>query len=309
MKKLFTVTIAISAYNEEQNILVFLKSALKQKESNFRIEKILILSDGSTDKTVEKAKSLHSKKIIVIDDKNRIGKSSRLNQIYSLLESDILVQSDADVEFSHPYVLSDIIKPLINNKKIAMTGGNPHPIPGKTFVERAVNCTFDAYVDLRQSVRGGNNVFSVDGRILAYKKDLVKKINVPEDMIANDAYTYFCCLTNGYNYKFVKSAVVLFRSPTTFKDQVRQNTRFLAAEARMSKHFPKKLVKSESYIPRILFIKNTVTQFIRHPIICTYIFVVNRYCQIQAYIKESTLNAKWDMAYSTKTSINRRSAL
>src|SRR5258706_2083837 len=305
MKKT-TVTVAISAYNEEQNILAFLNSILKQKEEGFKLEKVLIFSDGSTDKTAEMANSLHSEKVLVIEDTNRIGKSSRLNQIYHALNSDILVQSDADVVFSHDLVIADLIKPLLNNKDVAMTGGNPYPLPGKTFVGKAVNCTFDAYVGLRQSVRGGNNVFSVDGRLLAYKKELVKKIHVPSDMIANDAYTYFCCLTNGYKYKFVKSSVVLFTSPQTLKDQIRQNTRFLAAEVRMSKYFPKNIVRRESYIPRRLLINNMLKVFIKHPVMSTYIVVINRYCQLRALAKEHSITALWDMANTTKQVIKIR---
>lgn len=300
-KKLSTVTLAISAFNEENNIVAFLKSVLKQKEKGFRLEKILIISDGSNDKTVEMAKSVKSKIITIIHNKERLGKSTRLNQIYSLLTSDYLVQSDADVIFSHPYIIRDIVAPLIKNKKVGMCGGNPYPIKGKTFVENAVNTTFFAYAGLRKTVHGGNNVFSADGRLLSYRKALVKKILIPYDMIANDAYTYFCCSTNKYQYRFVQTAVVLFRSPQTLKDQIRQNTRFLATKTKMIKYFPKSLVKKEYSIPGRLLIKNLAVQFLKHPIECVFIFIINRYCHVRAIIKEKSMTAKWEMADSTKS--------
>src|SRR5258708_22769035 len=195
MKKIITVTVAHSALNEENNINKFLESVLAQKEEGFRLEKILVISDGSTDNTISVARSLKSKKIVIKEHKHRIGKSSRLNEIYDDLNSDILVQSDADVVFSHKYVIRDIISPLINEKDVAMCGGYPEPIEGSTFVENAVNSTFNVYAGLRSTFNGGNNSLSVDGRLLAYKKELVKKIYVPKDMIANDAYTFFSCLT------------------------------------------------------------------------------------------------------------------
>jgi len=153
---------------------------------------------------------------------------------------------------------------------------------------------------LRGNLRGGNNIFSADGRLLAYKKELAKKIFVPTDMIANDAYTYFCCITMGYKYKYVSSAVVLFRSPQNLKDQIRQNTRFLSAHIRMERYFPQEVVKREWYIPKKIILINMARQFFRHPILSAYIFTVNKYCSFISVKKERELNAKWDMAYTTK---------
>ena len=299
-KTLPTVTVALSAFNEETNIGNFIASVLKQKEEGFILEKILVVSDGSTDKTVEIVKSFDSPKLEFRDCKERTGKSIRLNEIYSELNSDILVQSDADIIFSHSFVIKDIIAPIVGNSEVGMCGGNPRPVEAVTFTEKAVNCTFEAYTSLRGELRGGDNIFSADGRLLAYKKELVKKIFVPTDMIANDAYTYFCCITMGYKYKYVSSAVVLFRSPQNLKDQIRQNTRFLSAHIRMERYFPQEVVKREWYIPKKIILINMARQFFRHPILSAYIFTVNKYCSFISVKKERELNAKWDMAYTTK---------
>jgi len=295
-----TVTVAISAYNEEKNIKNFLESVLAQKEMGFAIEAIWIFSDGSTDKTVSTIKSLKDKRIKVFEDKVRRGKSGRLNQIYSKLESDILIQSDADVIFAHPYVVYDIIQPLLKKTAVGMCGGNPIPLTGETFTEKAVNCTVNSFLPLRKTLRGGNNIFSVDGRILAYKKELVKKMHIPEDMIANDAFTYFLCLTKGYEYRFVENAVVNFRSPQNLADHIKQNTRFKAARLRMYKYFPDTLVRHEQNIPKGILLKNQLTQYLKHPILCIYIFFVNKYCKYKAYKNEENMDALWKMAWSSK---------
>ena len=62
MKIIPTVTVAICACNEEANIGRLIKSILEQKESSFRFEKLFVVSDGSTDKTVEIIKSFNSPK-------------------------------------------------------------------------------------------------------------------------------------------------------------------------------------------------------------------------------------------------------
>lgn len=295
-----SVTVAISALNEAHNITAFLRSVLSQKEKGFALDKILVISDGSTDKTAELARSLNSDKLEVREYGERIGKSSRLNEIYKDLQSDILVQSDADVILEHPLVIRDIILPIILDQKVGMCGGHPRPIKANTFTEKAVNCTFEAYAPFRKIIRGGNNVFSADGRLLAFRREFIKQVNVPENMIANDAFAYFSCLDKGFAYRYVKTAMVLFRSPQTLAEQIKQNTRFEAAPARMSKYFPEDLVKREYRIPFGIFLKSALKQIVRHPVLCGYIFFVNAYCRLRAFFVEKRLTAKWQMAYTTK---------
>jgi cellulose synthase/poly-beta-1,6-N-acetylglucosamine synthase-like glycosyltransferase len=300
INKIPTVTVAISAFNEEQNIIPFLKSVLKQKQHRYLLKNIWVFNDGSSDNTYKRALSIKDPRIKVFNDSIRIGKSSRLNQIYKSLKSDFLVQSDADVVFSNPNVIINVIGPMLSDKKVGMAGGNPFPVKGKTFVEKAVNCTTLAYYPLKTTYKGGNNIFSVDGRLLAYKKHFISKVKVPADTIANDAYTYFCCIKKGFKYKFVESAKVYFRSPNTLNDQLRQNTRFVAAPIRMSKLFSKKFAEKEYFVPKSYLGLLMFKQFIKHPIMCAFIFLINRYCQLKALQKESTFTALWPMAVTTK---------
>jgi len=296
-----SVTVAVSALNEEKNIGKFLRSVLMQQEDGFILEKILVYSDGSTDNTVKVARSFKSKKVLVIDDKIRRGKSHRLNQIYKELTSNILVQSDADVVLGHKNVIGDLITPLLKYKKVGMTGGFIQPLPGKTFTEKAVNSTVQAFMPLRQTFRGGNNIFSVDGRLLAYKKELVKKIKIPEKMTSNDKFTYFSCLILKYKYMHVPTATVLYRSPTNFKDQIIQESRFAASYYKHQIYFPERLVRREMKIPSSLKWKIAIRQFIKHPILCSYIFFINYYCRKNAKTNAVKINAIWNMATSTKT--------
>lgn len=300
IKKIITVTFAVCAYNEEKNILHHLKSVLKQKEIGYKLNKILVVSDGSKDETVKLVRSLRSKRIEIWDDKKRIGKSSRLNDIYRSLKTDILVQSDADVILSSPNIIRHMIEPLIHNKNTMMTGGNPMPLNSETFTEEAINKTTQIYHKLRHIVRSGNNIFSVDGRILAYKSKFISKVIIPTTMIANDAFTYFTCITQGYDYVFASRAVVKYRSPQTLKDQIRQNTRFVSAPARFKRYFSKDLVNQEYFVEPKLLWSLRFNEFIKYPVHCLYIFTINLYCKLRSKFLEPTLNARWSMAETSK---------
>ncbi len=149
-----TVTIAICALNEASNIGQLLQSILEQKEEGYKLEKILLISDGSTDDTVKIARSFSSPFLEVKAYKERRGKSFRLNEIYSGVTSDIVVQPDADVILAHPAVIQNLVQSFGENPKVGMTGGNAQPLPAETFLEQAVNYTLEVYIPFRKSKTG-----------------------------------------------------------------------------------------------------------------------------------------------------------
>lgn len=300
MKHIPTITVAVSAYNEEDNIQSFLRSILAQKESGYILKQIWVHSDGSTDNTVIRAEELKSKKIKVWAHKTRKGKSTWLNKIYRELNTDILVQSDADVVFAHKNVIRDLIKPFLKNKKIMMTAGNEAPYKVDSFFEKALDSTFQAYTNLRLSINNGSNVYSAIGEILAYKKEFAKQMNIPSNTIANDIYTYFVCKSKGYDFKFVKTALIHFKYPQNINDHIRQNTRFAAGPIRMEKLFDSELVKKEYYVNPIKFWLILLKQFLKDPISGVYIFFINLYCKYKAKKAEAKLTAVWPMAFTTK---------
>ena len=304
LTKLPTVTVAVSAFNEEKNIELFLRSILIQKEEGFTLKKILVISDGSTDKTAKIARSLKSKKLETKEYYERVGKSSRLNEIYSALTSDILVQSDADVIFRSPVTMRNIIRPLIKNRLLGMCSGNPQPLKAHTFTEEAHSSMFKFLSSIQKKLRNGCNAYSPDGRILAYRKELVKQIKVPKNMIANDVYTFYCCLTLGYEFQYVQNAVVYFRSPQSLRDLINQNLRSASVPLRMEKYFSKSIIKDTYHIPFSVQMISKFRQVANDPVKSIYIFLINKYCHIKARSAEKKLTAKWDIARTTKTLFN-----
>ena len=299
-KNLPTVTVALSAFNEEINIGNFINSVLKQKEENFVLEKILIISDGSTDKIVEIVHSFKNSKLEIKDYKERAGKSTRLNEIYSCLTSDILIQSDADVVFCNPYVVRDMVVGLLSDDNIMMTGGNLLPIKPITFTEKAVYVACEVYRPLRKKVNDGDNVLTVNGPILGYKKEFIKQVYVPNDMLANDMFTYIICKNKRYGYKYIESAIVNYRLPQTFKDQTKQEARFIIAPNVIKRYLPHELVDSCYNLPKKLIRIEMIKQLLKHPILCLYIFILNKYSKYKSITSIDQINSKWDMVRSTK---------
>lgn len=289
-----SVTIAISALNEEITISRWLNSVVRQKQIDFKIEKIIIHSDGSTDNTVNIIKSFNDNRIIVHDHKKRMGKSYRLNQIYRELDTDFLIQSDADVVFAHENVVSEMIKQF-KDPQVAMVGGNILPMPPETFTERAVMGTVNAYRLIRTEYKSGNNRYSATGAIIAYKNSFCKSLKIPSDMIGNDVFTYFECIRNGFKYMFAPKAIVMYRLPQNIKDQLKQNSRNKAADIRHKRFFGESLVNHESTPTKGLMYAALFNSFISQPIYFVYIFIINSIGGFLARKKERSMNGKWEM--------------
>lgn len=294
-----SVVIAICAYNEEANIQKCLESIFLQKQVNFTIKEVIVYIDGSTDHTLSKIKNVKGD-VTIYQGKKRKGKSTRLNQIYTKSNADILVQCDADIILKHAHVLGALIKPFLTDAKIGMVGGNAQPIKATTFIEKAINISVKAYTSLRKYMNNGNNIFTVNGRLLAIRKDLYKSTLIPPESSANDAYLYFTCLLKKYTYKYVSSAIVLYRSPQTIADHIRQNSRFISAEMIMKKYFSHSFVEQEYSIPLKLVFYTYSKAFIKAPLLSLTLVAINTYCRVKCILSSSYQVPYWGIAYSTK---------
>jgi len=111
------ISCIIPAYNEEKTIAGVVKFCLKTKEIN----EIIVVNDGSEDKTVAKL-SPFAKKIIIIDLKRNKGKGYAVAQGVKKAKYPLILMLDADLLDWEPYHIRSLIKPVIE-EKIDMTIG------------------------------------------------------------------------------------------------------------------------------------------------------------------------------------------
>jgi len=106
------VSCIIPAYNEESTIAGVVKTCLKTPE----IDEIIVVSDGSTDKTAERVRQIKSKKIKIIDLPENHGKGFAVVQGIKAAKNETLLFLDADLINLKPHHLSSLIWPIINNQ-------------------------------------------------------------------------------------------------------------------------------------------------------------------------------------------------
>lgn len=92
------VALMIAAYNEEAGIEEKLENSLKLTYPKDLL-RIIVVSDGSTDKTDEIVKSFNDRGVELIRVEGRVGKTEARNQAVSKVEEEIIVFSDGTTVF------------------------------------------------------------------------------------------------------------------------------------------------------------------------------------------------------------------
>jgi dolichol-phosphate mannosyltransferase len=112
MNKLPLLSIIIPCFNEEKTIKKLIKKILKVKNIN---KQIIIVNDGSSDKSFKIINSLRSKIDIIINHKNNLGKGSCIKSAKNKIKGNIVLIQDADLEYD-PKDYPKLIDPIQKKK-------------------------------------------------------------------------------------------------------------------------------------------------------------------------------------------------
>jgi len=112
---MYSVTVIIPAYNEEKTIGEVIRVV---KEVDL-IDNIIVVSDGSKDRTAEIAKTYGVEVIELIDN---VGKGGAIKEGVDQSQGEIFLFLDADLIGLKPYHVTNLIMPVITNK-VDMTIG------------------------------------------------------------------------------------------------------------------------------------------------------------------------------------------
>lgn len=233
-----TVTIGIPAYNEAANIGKLLRTLLKQTSSEYRLEKIIVISDGSTDSTVQIVQKLASryKTIKVVVGSNRQGKAKRLNQLFDMTTSEVIVCLDADIKLASVHTLDHLLKPF-ENPRVSLVSGSDQPVRESGWFNEITRTFHELWYETRKDHNGGDSVHNIHGTIYALRKSLYKTCHFPQHLIADDHQVYFRAKELQLDFYFAKNARVYFRLPVTLKEYLVQHSRYLSPHVQMAERF------------------------------------------------------------------------
>lgn len=291
-----TITVGIPAYNEEANIKYLLKELLAQKIKSAVLTNIVINSDGSTDNTVLEVRKVKDKKVILISNHKRKGRTFRQEEIMNKVNSDILVLVDADIQIKDKYFLEKISGPIIQNRA-DLTSVKVEELSSENFLEGILETSMKLKKYIFENINNGNNLYTCHGRARGFSKRLYKMIKF-KDSVAEDAFSYLYCITRGMKYAYVGSTQIFYKLPTDFKDHQKQSIRFIKSQKELAKNFGNKIVTDNYHLPLGHLSFGTLKFSLKNPIsMITYI-------SLFAYLKVKALflNTKitWEVSKSSK---------
>lgn len=204
------ITVIIPAYNEENFIKRKLNNVLKCYPKN-KME-ILVIDNGSTDKTVEIVKKLPVKLL-----KSEPGKISALNKGLKTAKTEIVIMTDADAMLDTNCIIEAI---AYLHGDVAAVGGTMVLRGKNLFYMKSKNNYSKRDWGLRYKEGLLENTASLDGKFVAFRKSLFKKF--PKNCYSDDFEMTLSLREKGYRSVISKESIVYEEVPSSFKEEIKQ---------------------------------------------------------------------------------------
>ncbi len=306
MKKLLTLTIGIPAYNEEQNIANLLDHLINQNTKGFKLVQIIVISDGSSDQTVQNAKTIRDNRIKIINSTSRRGKAYRLNQIFDMANADLLITIDADVSPHDPNFLKKIVNKFSDNPLVNLTCVKVSPASDSTsLITRVLSHSQSMKTMMFENIKYLSPVYLFIGRTFGYSKSLYKQLKFPVGLLAEDAYACLYCFKHNLSVAYQDKAVIYYSPPSNLVDHLKQSARFYNSESQLSSYFGADFIKDSYRIPRNILLKSFLTGFLNSPILTLLYTLILMYSKLIVYFHWIKTSYLWETSVSSKKVANR----
>lgn len=169
MKNEPPVSIILPAFNAERYIAAAMFSVLAQNYENFEL---IVINDGSTDKTLSIVKKIATKdsRVKVYSQKNH-GFVFSVNRGFILAKHNLIARIDADDEWT-PYKLRQQVEVMMTDPKVVLVGGSCELIsPDNLHVASIFKQTRDA--DIKRAMTITNDIVQAAA---LFRKDVVEKL-------------------------------------------------------------------------------------------------------------------------------------
>ncbi len=165
---MYSITAIIAAYNEEKTI----EDVLTQVKKVKLVDKIIVISDGSKDKTAEIARGLD---VEVIELKENIGKGGALKKGIDICKSDVILLLDADLVGLTSDHIEKLLAPVLEREVDMTIGIFDKGRPCIDFVQRVTPYLSGQRAIRRYILEGISNIdktrYGVEAAVTQYVKE------------------------------------------------------------------------------------------------------------------------------------------
>jgi cellulose synthase/poly-beta-1,6-N-acetylglucosamine synthase-like glycosyltransferase len=206
-----SLSIIVAAYNEEPCIAQKIQNFLSCRYSGDA--ELIVISDGSSDRTAEIAESMASDSVRVIPQPERRGKGVAVNAGAAAARGEVLVFTDANAMFAAD-ALEKVALPLRDKSIGLVTGVSQYP--GET-----IGSAYQRYEQMLKGLESRLGVVAgADGALYAMRRDLFKPL---DPALINDFVHPILVSIAGAQSVMARDAFVLeeFSAAGEFARQVR----------------------------------------------------------------------------------------
>ena len=218
-----SVTLLIAAYNEEAVIEDKIKNSLTIEYPK-ELFQVLIVTDGSADKTPEIAKRYMNYGIEILHQPERRGKMAAINRALPNARGEIIIFSDANNYYQSDTIFK-LIRPFGNAGVGAATGAKViGQDDGNLGASEGLYWKYESFIKKQESRAG--SCTSAAGEVLAIRKNLYSP--PPDNIINDDFYIAMQIVRNGYRLVYVPEAKSVERVSPSAQDEIMRRTRINA---------------------------------------------------------------------------------
>jgi biofilm PGA synthesis N-glycosyltransferase PgaC len=240
-KRKYSISVLVPAWNEEETIKDTIEHIF---EIDYPIQELIVLNDGSTDRTKEIVEELQKKysKLKLINKKNS-GKGDSLNKGIKIAKGELIVVVDAD-----SYPAKDSFTKLtgfFDEDKVGAATCVFVPRNANKFLEKMQVIEYNVIAFTRKLLGYVDAIYVTPGPLAMYRKSSLEKIrgfdskNMTEDIEITWRLTYA-----GYERRMCLSTNSTTTVPSTLKEWYRQRRRWnvggLQCISKYKKNFLKK---------------------------------------------------------------------
>ena len=217
------ISVIVPSYNEEVTIASCIHSLSTLDYPNYEV---IIVDDGSTDKTLEIARSLETGRIRVVHQENR-GKANALNAGIVLSEGEIVLTVDADTTIRRD-ALASIAHRFARNPRLGAVAGNIKVTPGPGLLNALQSMEYTVGINLvRKAESVLRSVMIVPGPIAAMRRDAIQGVGLfSDDTFAEDFDATMKLSKAGYGVEYEENALAYTDVPKSLEDLIKQRRRW-----------------------------------------------------------------------------------
>jgi cellulose synthase/poly-beta-1,6-N-acetylglucosamine synthase-like glycosyltransferase len=227
------VTVVLAAYNEGPRISARLENLLASDYPKDKLD-IIVVSDGSSDATVERARALGKSRIRVLDEPQRSGKAHCLNVAIAAATGELIIFADTRQRFA-PDTIAKLVK-RFNDPQVGAVSGALVIESAATSVGGGV----DAYWKFERFLRFAESQWcssiGCTGAVYAIRRCLFQSL--PSDTILDDVVIPMQIAIQGYRVTFEPSALAYDPQPLEPQREAIRKPRTLAGNYQMLFRYP-----------------------------------------------------------------------